>query len=197
MIRTSQLALGVVALLFAGRSSLCAGSADATSPPSAPVREGANLDHIDHRPARVAPDRLADADDERRAASAAWMERSRALGASVNIEDLHYARATAADGRTGIAVVGRAVNQGGTTLSLLAIHLELAGPSGTTGNVPVIAKPEELPPGASKTFAVMIDPSAAGGFAPLRGAPSERVPISRDEERALGPITAHVTYAGD
>ena len=125
------------------------------------------------------------------------MERSRALGAAVKIEDLHYARATAPDGRPAFAVVGRAVNQGKTTLSLLAIHLALTGPSGTMGNVPVIAKPEQLPPGASKTFAFMIDPTAAGGFAPLRGAPSEQPPISRDEQRALGRITAYVTYAGE
>ena len=89
------------------------------------------------------------------------------------------------------------MNQGRTTLSLLAIHLALTGPSGTIGNVAVIAKPEQLLPGGSKTFEFFIDPAAAGGFTPLRGAPLERRPISLDEQRALGRISAYVTYAAE
>jgi hypothetical protein len=195
MIRITHLVVGAAVVLCATRSSLSAGPSRATSSPS--VHEASNLDRIEHRPAGVTLDRLASADDERSAASATWMERSHSLGAAVKIEDLHYARATDADGRAGIAVVGRAVNQGRTTLSLLAIHLELTGPSGTTGNVPVIAEPEQLPPGGSKTFEFFIDPGAAGAFIPLRGAPAERPPVSLDEQRALGRISAYVTYAAE
>ncbi len=197
MIRITYLVLGAAGLLCAARSSLSAGSSDATSPSSTSVTEATTLDRTSHRPAEVTSDRLASADDERSAASAAWMERSRALAAAVKIENLHYERAAAADGRAGIAVVGRAVNQGSTTLSLLAIHLALTGPSGTTGNVPVIAEPEQLPPGASKTFEFFIDPAAAGGFTPLRGAAQGSPPVSPDEQRALGQIIAYVTYAGE
>jgi hypothetical protein len=204
MIRAINLALGVVALPCATCASFSGGLIPATSPSSTPVPEAPkpdqpapNLDRVECHPAGVAPDRFAGTDDERRAASAAWIERSRALGAAVKIEDLHYARATAADGRAGVAVVGHVVNQGSATLSLLAIHLALTGPSGVIGNVPLITKPERLAPGASKTFGFMIDAAAGAGFAPLRGPPSERPPISPDEQRALGRITAYVTYAGE
>jgi hypothetical protein len=195
MIRTTHLVVGGAVLLCATRSSRSAGPSGATSPPSTSVLEAANSAPIEHRPASVTLDRLASADDERSAASAAWMERSRSLAAGVTIEDLHYARATDADGRAGIAVVGRAVNQGRTALSLLAIHLELTGPSGAIGNVPVIAKPEQLQPGDSKTFEFFIDP--ARGFTPLRGAPLGQPPVSLDEQRALGRISAYVTYAAE
>jgi hypothetical protein len=126
-----------------------------------------------------------------------WMERSRKLGAAVKIEDLHYERVTTTDGRAGIAVVGRVVNGSGTALSLLAIHLGLEEPTRVSGNVPVIVGSERLAPGASKTFAFLMDPAAAEGFVPVESASLERPRLSAAETRSLGRINAYVTYAGE
>jgi hypothetical protein len=130
--------------------------------------------------------------------SAAWMKRSKELSQAVHIEDLRLVSVVGSGGGKAVAVIGRAVNQNTVALSLLAVHIALSSQGAPSGNVAMLrGKGDTIGPGASRNFGFALTSSATSGFAPLDPLPAETSPISDEDARRLGNVSAYVTYAGE
>jgi hypothetical protein len=136
--------------------------------------------------------------DDRRDTKATWMRRSNELRRGVRIEDLRLVSMAGSTGGKTVAVIGRVVNQNSVALSLLAIHISMSGPGAPSGNAAILRRnADTIGPGASRDFGFTLDTGATSPFALLDPLPAKTSPISEEDARRLGSVSAYVTYAGE